>query len=336
VFVVRRDGRYVYVTSACARFLDEERYAVVGKKITDFFPPEETQGMFEGLERVFTENQPVQREECFVRHGSARHCLTLLAPICDRSGEVTAVVGLSRDITERKKIEEELKTSQAQLRRLARHEQAVLEAERARIAREVHDEFGQTLSALKMGLSRIDSRLHDDQKPVSELVQGMSAEIDDLVEKVRELSLSLRPKLLDDLGIAAAISWAVRKFAERAGIDYEVSIADDPIPVGREGSTVLFRIFQELQTNVIRHAEATKLVVDLRILAGEVVLTVSDDGRGIKEEQRRGLETAGLLGIRERVQILNGRFVILGEPGKGTTAVVHIPCEENPQSSHWK
>ena len=327
VFVVRRDGRFIYVSPAFARFLGVDRSTVVGRKISDFFSAEETKAMFEGLEYVFRENQAVQREERFLRDGSTRYCLTLLAPICDRSGDVTAVVGLARDITDRKNLEEGLKKSQAQLRRLARHEQALLEEERARIAREVHDEFGQTLSALKMGLSRIDSRLRKDQKPVSDLVRVMSGDVDALVERVRALSLSLRPKLLDDLGIGAAISWAARTSQERTGIECQVSAPDERIPAGPDCATALFRIFQELLANVIRHAEATKVLVDLRLVAGEAVLKVEDNGCGITEEQAQGLETAGLLGIRERVQLLGGRVEMAGVPGRGTTVVVKVPCE---------
>ena len=326
VFVVRRDGRYIYVTPACARFLGVERSAAVGKQVSDFFQPDETKAMLEGLEYVFRENQAVQREERLLRDGSPHYCLTLLAPICDRSGDVTAVVGLARDITERKKAEEGLKRSQAQLRRLARHEQAVLEEERARIAREVHDEFGQTLSALKMGLSRISGKLRKDQKPVSDIVRALSGDVDDLVEKVRALSLSLRPKLLDDLGIGAAISWAARRSQERTGIECRVSVPDERLPVGSACATALYRIFQELLTNVARHAEATRVLVDLRHESGEAVLKVEDNGRGITEHQSQGLETAGLLGVRERVQLVGGQIEVVGVPGRGTTVVVKMPC----------
>ena len=260
------------------------------------------------------------------RRGMEQCYLTVLAPICDHHGDVTAVVGLARDITERRKAEEELRISRAQLRRLALHVQALREEERALIAREIHDELGQTLTALKLDLSWLNGRLEEGQTPLADVIRSMSETLQDVIEKVRTLSLSLRPRILDDLGLAAAIRSSVKTFQERTGVHCEVSAPDAADPPGKECSLFLFRIFQELQTNVIRHAEATKLTVNLAVSSGEVTLRVEDNGRGITGEQIKSFETSGILGIRETVLHLGGEVDIFAPPGGGTTVVVTVPC----------
>jgi len=325
VFVVRREGRYVYVTPACARLFGVNRKEMVGKRVADFFPAADARVVMEGIERVFVDNRAIQREEQFVRGDRVLHFLTTLAPICDANGAVNAVVGLSRDFTDRRAAEIELQRSRSELRRLARHEQAILEQERARIAGIVHDEVGQTLTALKLDLAWLKARLHADQGALSDVVESMTQTIDEAVEKVRDLSASLRPRMLDELGLKAAIGASVRRFRKRTGIECICDLSQEPdTAVASERATALYRIFQELITNVARHSGATELRVGLRFSGDDVELTVEDNGKGISGAEAMGVETSGLVGVRERVLQFGGEVEISGRNGRGTRAVVKL------------
>ncbi|MBI5810004.1 MAG: sensor histidine kinase, partial [Deltaproteobacteria bacterium] len=189
-----------------------------------------------------------------------------------------------RDVTERKTAEEALRESQGQLRSLAVHLQQIQEKERSRIARDIHDEFGQLLTAMKYDLSWMKRRLHEDQEPLVEMSEKMSKLIENAVKTVQRISSELRPALLDDLGLVAAIEWYAGEYQDRTGTKCAVTCDPDEIILDRELSTAVFRAFQEALTNVARHADATKVEVSLKKDDRELVLNVRDDGKGITEE----------------------------------------------------
>ena len=245
-------------------------------------------------------------------------------------GLLKLVLGISQDVTERKMFEEELKNSREQLRRLLAHLQSVREDERTRISREIHDELGQALTALKMDLSWLLKRLDKDQKPLLEKAKLMSKLIDLNIQTVKRISAELRPGLLDDLGVTAALEWQSEEFEKRTGIKCEVSIQPDDIALDRDLSTAIFRIFQETLTNVLRHAKAKKVRVSLKKKEEELAFQVKDDGKGISEKQISSPKSIGLIGMRERVHFLGGRMDIAGSKGKGTTVTVRIPLGETP------
>jgi signal transduction histidine kinase len=213
----------------------------------------------------------------------------------------------------------------ADLRALAARVQSVQEEEQRRIAREIHDELGQALTALKMDLSWLTSRLPADGGPLLEKTRAMAGQIDHMVRSVRELAARLRPEALDELGLPAAIKWQAREFQLRAGIRCNVSVPGEDFVLDQERATALFRIFQELLTNVMRHAAATKVDVALRQVEGSLLLEVIDDGRGIVETAIRSPSSLGLLGMRERAAPFGGRLEIAPRRGKGTSVRVLIP-----------
>ena len=231
----------------------------------------------------------------------------------------------SQDTTERKKTEEELKRSQTQLRNLTAHLQSVREEERTLIAREMHDELGQALTAMKMDLSWLDKRLPKDQKPLFEKTKSMSKLADATLQTVKKISGELRPGLLDDLGLPAAIEWQAEEFHTRTGTKCEITVDPEDIILDKDRSTAIFRIFQETLTNVARHAKATKVKVSLKEKAGKIELKVRDNGKGITEEQVSNPTSFGLIGIRERTYYLGGNVVIKGLKDKGTTLTIRIP-----------
>lgn len=232
---------------------------------------------------------------------------------------------------ERIQAREELRESREQLRALAAHLQSVREEERKRIAREIHDELGQSLTGFKMDLAWMRNRLQgsDDGPALRQLlldkIKAMGTLLDQLAGLMRKLCTDLRPGVLDDLGLPAAVEWQAREYQNRTGIECHLDIELGETRVDPERSIALFRIFQELLTNVARHARASRVEVLLERTGTHFVLEVSDNGCGIKESEKAGAKSLGLLGLRERAVILGGEVEIEGRTGKGTTVRVKVP-----------
>ena len=233
---------------------------------------------------------------------------------------------LMQEVRDRMTAEEHLKTSQQSLRALASHLQSVREEEWTRIAREIHDHLAQALTGLKMDLAWITSRLPKGSSALRAKAQSMSGLIDSTMESMHEIMSQLRPEVLDRLGLAAAIGWQAGEFQRRSGIRCNVSLPQEELTVDRDRSTAVFRILQELLTNVVRHAGATRVDVALRSEPNELLLTVADNGRGIDEEAATSPKSFGLMGVRERVLPFGGRVEISGVRAKGTTVTVALPA----------
>jgi signal transduction histidine kinase len=232
---------------------------------------------------------------------------------------------LRREIEERTAAEKHLKASQESLRALAAHLHSVREEEWARIAREFHDQLGQALTGLKMDLGWIASRLPEGTQALRERTQSMSDLIDATMESVRQLVSRLRSDVLDQLGLTAAIAWAAEEFQRRSGIRCNVSLPPAAVQLDSSRSTAVFRIFQELLTNVARHANATRVDVAVRSEPGRLLLAVEDNGRGIDGEVAHSPKSLGLMGVRERVLPFGGRVDVAGVHGKGTMVKVMLP-----------
>jgi PAS domain S-box-containing protein len=238
----------------------------------------------------------------------------------DEMGQPAEILGINRDITERMQAEE-------QLRNLAARLQSAREEERTRIAREVHDQLGQMLTALRMDVLRIAGKAPEGE--VLEDLRAVSALIDTTIGSVQQISTHLRPAILDDLGLGPAVEWQAQEFQERTGISCAVSTEAVKIQAGRRISTAVFRIYQEILTNVTRHAKATKVKVALRQEAGDLVLEVTDNGRGITDDELNGSGSLGLLGMRERARMMSGQIDFRAVPGNGTRVTVRIPARRS-------
>ena len=237
----------------------------------------------------------------------------------------SATAALQGALAEHQRAEEELRISQEQIRAtmgrlLSRHEE-----ERARFSREIHEELGQTLGALKLESAWWSSRLPDYQVPVLDATRSMSALADSAIGSVRRIATELRPSILDLLGVVAALEWQAQEFEARTGIVCEFVQDQADIPLATEVRTTLFRICQEILSNVARHARARHVRIQVREEADSFVLTVADDGRGITEQELASRTSLGLLGMREQALLLGGQVSILGRPGEGTTVSVQIP-----------
>jgi PAS domain S-box-containing protein len=235
------------------------------------------------------------------------------------------VLAFHRDITERRRAEQELKRSQQQLRGLAKAANEALEAERRRTARELHDELGQSLTALKMDLDSLRSALPPGQQELAERAQAMHALLDGTIAATRRIAADLRPLMLDDLGLAAALDWLTQNFSKHTGTATDLIIDDTVAQVPEPIASALYRITQESLTNVAKYAQATTAEIRLERDGDWVQLVVRDNGRGIGAADQNKRGTFGLLGIRERVTLLGGEAAISGEPGRGSEVRVRIP-----------
>jgi signal transduction histidine kinase len=226
----------------------------------------------------------------------------------------------------RRRAEAQLRESHARLRALSVYLQSVREEERTRISRAVHDELGQALTSCKLDLSWIAGKLPKECAPLLEKTRALSAHVDSTIETVRRISSELRPGVLDHLGLAAALEWQANEFQHRTGISCELRTTLREAPLGQDLSTTCFRIFQETLTNVIRHAGATRVAVQLKEAGGRIMLEVTDNGRGISPNEISDTKSMGLLGMRERAALLGGSFKIGRlNRGKGTRVTVVLP-----------
>lgn len=232
---------------------------------------------------------------------------------------------LIREVAERMLTEERLRESEENLRALASRLQSVREEEQIRIAREIHDGLGQALTGLKMDLTWLAGKLPAEQKPLTSRIGAMFQLIDDTIHSVRKIASGLRPEVLDEVGLAAAIGWQAKDFQQRTGIRCKVELPPESDGLESGRSTALFRIFQEVLTNVARHAGATRVDVCMRRSTNLLTLEVRDNGRGITPIEMLDPKSLGLLGMRERVLPYDGTIEINGVRGKGTQVTVAIP-----------
>ncbi len=241
--------------------------------------------------------------------------------------------GVILDITERKQTEQQLQQVYQQSRTLLARLETIREEERIRISREIHDNLGQILTGLKLDFSWLEKRLvrsSDEglvRKTGAKLTE-IAGLLEEAIQTVRDIATELRPSVLDTLGLRAAIHWQAKEFERRTGIHCVITLCREPGNLSDDKTTALFRIFQEILTNITRHAKASKVKIELAESNGELSLTVHDNGVGITEEQRRNTKSLGLLGMRERATIFGGSVTVKGEAKRGTTVQVTMPQEK--------
>jgi signal transduction histidine kinase len=222
---------------------------------------------------------------------------------------------------------ERLRESEDKLRRLAAHLISVREEERAHIAREIHDELGQVLTGIKMEVGWLAKRLKE--PAFLEKTESMSRLIDSTIQTVRKIATGLRPEMLDDMGLIAAVGWQAKDFQKRTGIRCRTKLPPEGTKLDLDVSTTAFRIFQEILTNVARHSRATRVDIDLAVTEELLRLEVADNGVGIPSSELNGRKSLGLLGMQERALLFGGEVRIAGTPGHGTSVSVQIPIRRS-------
>ncbi len=236
-------------------------------------------------------------------------------------GNGSGYQGIIRDITQHKLYLQEILRSRQELKELTTHIEKMREQERTDIAREIHDVLGQALTALKLDLSWLKKKLSSAESDIASKLLTMEGIINDIIGNVRKISSQLRPGILDDLGLSAAIEWQAEEFSKRTGMDCDVHC--EHLSLSSDKSIALFRIFQECLTNIMKHSSATKVSINLRRKEDYIELTIRDNGKGISPEDLKTKGSYGIIGMKERVENLNGNFFIEG--GSGTTVRVLIP-----------
>ena len=242
--------------------------------------------------------------------------------------ERPAILFISRDIAERRDFEEKLKQRTNQLRNLASKLQSIREEERKMISREIHDELGQMLTVLKIQISLLSNKITDNDI-IKAKFKSVEKLIDNSIESVQKISSKLRPGLLDELGLIPAIEWQTQDFMDNTGIDCEYILPKEEIILDQEKSTALFRIFQESIFNTARHANASKIYINLQEINNDLVLEVIDNGKGITQNQLSDPKSLGLLGMKERALILGGSVEIKSSMNNGTIVKAVIPLVDH-------
>ena len=250
-------------------------------------------------------------------------------PVFNNKNELIEIVISFIDITERKNAEEEIKANTELLRELYIYLQNIREEERTHIAREIHDELGQQLTGLKMDLSWLNRKLKSDDQMVTDKISGTIGLIDTTIKTVRKIATELRPSILDDLGLVAALEWQGEEFGKRYGIKVTFASNLGDVTLQPDIITALFRIYQELLTNVARYANATMVNTSINISDNILQMNVTDNGIGFNENDIISKKTLGLRGIKERTNLIGGKYEIKTRPGEGTFVLISVPLLNN-------
>ena len=292
--------------------------ALIGHRLQDMIPPV-LASKFESAVATMRATGGTVAYDYTVRVGErTKYREVRVAPLGDDE-----MISMIRDVTALREQEKALEQSRSDLRALAERLHGVREAERTRLSREVHDVLGQQLTAIRLGAGWFGRNAPDDEA-VQARLDDLRAIIDETIGHVRQIATDLRPGILDDFGLQSAIEWQAGQFEERTGLTCVVEAAGDVEPP-REVATAAFRIFQESLTNVARHAEASTVEVRLGLTPDTLLLTVSDDGRGLGPEAARRSRSLGVLGMRERARALGGTLHLDSVSGHGTTVECTLP-----------
>jgi len=320
--VIGMDGRLRHLNPSWPKVLGYSDAELKSRPLIEWVHPDDrasTEAAAKGLtldRDIFSFENRLQCKD-----GSYRWLLWNAASLRDQQ----LIYGFAVDITRRKSVEDKLAASQEELQRLAGYLQKVREQERTAIARDLHDELGQQLSTLQIDITCLESQLAPGQEEIVLGLREMEKQLDASIRTVQRIATGLRPSLLDDLGLAAAIEWQAKDFIKHTHIPCRISIHPESIAVDPELATALFRILQETLTNVARHAKAGNVWIELSQNVEGTTLEIRDNGRGIEPAELHSTRSLGLIGMRERLRPWDGTLDIRGESGQGTAVRVFIP-----------
>jgi PAS domain S-box-containing protein len=296
------------------------------EKYRQRFHPEDLPSLDTTLQRAIENKKGyTYQHRIVVGNGAIKHILGIGEIIQNENGDVTGLKGTGQDISEMIKAEEKLQNSYKQIKQLVTHLQDIREQERTSMAREIHDELGQQLTGLKMYISSLYKKIAPQEEDIREKFGSTLELIENTIKSVRKISMDLRPSMLDDLGLMAALEWQSNEFEKRSGIDSDFINETGNTEIPNRLKTGLFRIYQESLTNVARHADAKKIVSSLKLENNSLVLTITDDGKGFSFKNIESKKTLGLFGMKERTLEMGGHYEIKSEPGLGTTVSVTVP-----------
>jgi PAS domain S-box-containing protein len=330
----------VFWSPSAERILGYSRRELMEMRSEELFPPSQYARMQNYIGDVLKNQVPDNFEVSMIQKGGAQAVVELTASAIHDGTQVSGIQFIGRDVTIRKEAEDALKKSHLELRRLSGHLEAAREQERMSIAREVHDDLGQAMTAIKFDLAWLKRKMREEESAeFREKIDASIGRVNGAIQAIKQIASHLRPEILNDLGLAAAMEWYLEDFRRRTGIDYEARIdgsALDEPDLGDKRSISIFRILQEALANVARHAAATEVFVSLHTAKDEVEFLVNDNGKGIDPKQINTNVSFGLIGIRERANSMGGEMTIFGRYGEGTTLRVRLPMngKEEKQSQN--
>jgi len=331
--IVDRNFRVLKANDTFAKLVGLPKNEIIGRKCHDVFWGEACKSPGCPLTRILEGEQDVEYDSEKMRpDGTVVPCIVSATPFRRPDGTTIGIVEDFKDISERKKAERNLKRTSVRLRELTAHLQCIREEERSRIAREIHDELGQVLTALSLDLRWLKKRLPAEQMELHEKIQSMAELITATVSSISRICSELRPAILDDVGLSAAIEWQAEEFTSRTGIACDIRTDPPEIKLSEELSVAVFRIFQETLTNIVRHARASKVEVQLRLTPSEFSMKVCDDGIGIEITGPQKVKTFGLLGVKERVRGFGGELNLTAGDTGGTCLDIVIPAPDSVAS----
>lgn len=324
---IKKNGVFTYSSPQITHILGYQPGETVGMSFFDFLSKKDAKKLksllLAGNRKSISFSFPCRR-----RDGETVWLEMNAKPLFSRSGELIGFRGINRDITLRKALEAEISASHQKLKALTAKLEDVREEERTHISRELHDELGQVLTGLKIDLTWLARRIPEEQRPLFDKANAMRGQIDSIIEYIRRMATQLRPKLLDDFGFVEAIEWVISDFRERTAIRCRFRSNLEHMSIDPKASTIIFRIIQETLTNIMRHSGASSVTIDMKKTSTRLNIEVRDNGVGINENDMKATRSLGILGMRERVSILNGTIKIEGAPGKGTKIKISIPISE--------
>lgn len=328
IFLKDLDGRYLQINRKFEEVFHLANHDIIGKTDEEIFPPMQAAAFRANDRKVLDAGLGMEFEEEALQDDGLHTSIVMKFPLLNAQGQVSALCGMVTDITDRKLAEEQLRDTLDRVRTLSKRLEAVREEERTKIARELHDELGVRLTCLKLDLARLQSMrgesLFSDGRMEKE-IRAMMADVDATIVSVQRLAVDLRPGILDDLGLVAAIKWQCQDFERRSGIRCLCEASEEKIALDSSCATAAFRICQEGLMNVARHAKATFVRVLVTKVNEELLLEIQDDGQGIPAAKLNDSASLGLLGMRERASSLGGEVEIAGYPGEGTTVTLRLP-----------
>ncbi|MFA6014657.1 MAG: PAS domain S-box protein [Gallionellaceae bacterium] len=345
IYVLNEFGHIVFMNPEAERLLGWKKQELSGRNVHNTIHPQKPDGtpLPEkdcGAYHVM-ESGGVYRsdDEIFVRKNGTLMPVSFVASAIMQDGKAVASVTAFQDISQRKQAEQELRESRKQLRELSAYLQSVREEERSRIARELHDELGQMLTGIKLDANWLINQLPAHEPAVERKSNSLTKLINETMDAMRRTAADLRPVMLDDLGLAAAVEWLSEDFTERTTINVQLALgkAQCKHPCSWECAsqwddnlndavaTAAFRIVQESLTNIARHAHANRVMISITCKDGNLLLLVSDDGQGIETHNVQKPNSYGVIGMRERAHSLGGIFDLSSIPGEGTTVQAVIP-----------
>jgi PAS domain S-box-containing protein len=324
ISLISQDGRLLEANDAWFHLLGYSRDDIPTFNAACLFPSPEMRGEF--VERLLRSGSlPNDESRLRTKDGRLIDVLRSISVRYNPDGSVFGFQSVLRDITELNRTRDELVASHEQLRKLALRIQEVREEERTTIARELHDHFSQELTALKFDLDSLRRSIAPGADSGLKRLDAITGLIDRMSLELRQVITEMRPGMLDDLGLCAALDWQAGQFSERTGITCNLILTANDTNLPPSVSTALFRTFQELLTNVARHAGANYVDASFISNGDYVYLAVVDDGRGITDEELHNSASLGILGIQERIRACGGTVTFRGEPGRGTTVTVKVP-----------